>query len=256
MKSFYQYLSELKKEYKYKLKLAVPVTDEMMDSLENILKRYDAIDVSRPKKSILQHNEIDFPGIGPVESYTINIVTERPLITQSLVSALQSGLNVSERFIRIRGENEPVTVEQRFQDEVARINDKAEDEGLEETSLLGTEELPVSDLPQAYGNDYNQSLLNYLAQLQANRAEEEDAKTPHKTMFGWLNDQKARADDAFISDHSGVKPVSGSLLKAKENPEAPVPVANTGNFDSSIAYASKTFKDKGGKTKKLSDKGE
>jgi hypothetical protein len=249
MKNFYEYLASVKKEYNYVLKFAFPIDDVNVDKIESVLKRYDAIEITSPKKSILHHNKMDFPDLGPIETYMMKIVTERPLSTPSLINDLKSALNVSERMIRVRGENEPVQVEVRF---------AAENQEIEETndqpavSKLGNEEV-IEDQPKSYGDEYNQGLLNYLAQLQANRAEEMDNATPHKSMFGWLNDQTANEDAAFNKDKDGVRPVSGSTLKAKEATK-PLETAPTGNFDSRITNASKTIKDGNGNLKKIKGK--
>lgn len=249
MKNFYEYLASVKKEYNYVLKFAFPIDEANLDKIETVLKRYDAIEITAPKKSILHHNKLDFPDLGPIETYMMKIVTERPLSTPSLINDLKSTLNVSERMIRVRGENEPVQVEVRFaveNQEIEEANDQLA------VSKLGHEEV-VEDQPKSYGDDYNQSLLNYLAQLQSNRAEEMDKATPHKSMFGWLNDQAATEDAAFNEGKDGVRPVSGSTVKSKEATK-PLETAPTGNFDSRITNASKTVKDTSGNLKKIKGK--
>ncbi|MNK33327.1 hypothetical protein D3C87_518070 [compost metagenome] len=251
MKNFYEYLSSVKREYRYKIKLAVAVDDAVLDKIEKVLKRYDVLEISKPKKSILQRNEIDFPDAGPVETWTINIVTERPLVAQSLTNDLKKGLNVAEVFIRVRGENEPVAVEGRFVDEIHGVLDEAGDS--EPATLLGNDEV-VEPQIVAYGDDYNQSLLNYLAQVQANRAEEQTQAMGHKSMFGWLDSKTATEDAAFNAEHAGIRPVSGSTLKAKEA-KAPLNTAPTGNFDMRDKHASKTYKSGNG-LKKIEGKGE
>ncbi len=251
MKNFYEYLSSVKREYKYKLKLAIKVDDEIVDKVERVLKRYDVLEISKPKKSILQRNEIDFPDAGPVETWTISITTERPLVAQQLTNDLKKALNVSEVFIRVRGENEPVQVEDRFAQEFAKVDETVGDS--EVATLLGNDEVAEEQV-LSYGDDYNQSLLNYLAQIQANRAEEQTAAMGHKSLFGWLDNQTAIEDASFNADHKGVRPVSGSTLSAKEA-KAPADVAPTGNFDSRIKHASKTIKTGNG-LKKIEGKGE
>jgi len=249
MKNFYEYLSGVKREYNYKLKLAVKVDDTVMDKVEKVLKRYDAIEISKAKKSILQRDEIDFPGIGPVESYTIRITTERPLVAQSLTNDLKHELNISERFVRVRGENEPVAVEDRFVEEMLGVVEAAGDD--EVATLLGHDEV-AEEQGESFGDKYNQTLLNYLAQIQANRAKEMDEATPHKSMFGLLHDLTATEDAAFNAKHDGVRPVSGSTLSAKEA-KAPLDTAPTGNFDSRIQHASRTVV-KNGKATKIKGK--
>lgn len=251
MKNFYEYLASVKREYKYKIKLAVAVDDAVLDRIEKVLKRYDAIEISKPKKSILHHNRVDFPDLGPVETWTISIVTERPLVVQALTSDLRAELNVSEHYLRVRGENEPVEVENRFAEEAAGIDETAGDKT--PATLLGNDEVE-DPIDPAYGDDYNQSLLNYLAQVQANRAEEMETQMGKASMFGWLNDQTAIEDGSFNADHKGVRPVSGSTLKAKEA-TPPANTAPTGNFDMRDKHASKTFRDGKGLTK-IKNKGE
>lgn len=245
MKNFYEYLSSVKREYHYKLKLAVAVDDNVRDRIEKVLKRYDVIEISKPKKSILQRNEIDFPGLGPVEAWTINITTERPLVAQSLTNDLKFELNISERYLRVRGENEPVQVEDRFTEELMAVEEAVGDDQV--ATLVGTEEV-AEEQGDSYGDNYNQTLLNYLAQIQANRAKEMDEATPHKSAFGFLNDLKATEDAAFNKDHDGIRPVSGSTLSAKEA-KTPLDTAPTGNFDSRISHASKTVVKNGKATK-------
>ena len=242
MKSFYEYLSGVKKEYKYKLKLAVQVDDSVLDRVEKVLKRYDLIDISKPKKSILQRNEVDFPNLGPVESWSMTIVTDRPFVVQALTNEISKALNISEQHIRVRGENEPVAVEERFAEEFAAIEDKAGD--MKPATLLGNDEVEEPTVV-AYGDNYNQSLLNYLGQLQANRAEEMEKASDHKSMFGWLDSQTAIEDGGFNTETGGIRPVSGSTLSAKEA-KAPLDTAPSGNFDSRIKNASKTYKDSKG----------
>lgn len=245
MKNFYEYLSSVKREYKYKLKLAVNVDDSVLDRVEKVLKRYDLIEITAPKKSILQRNEVDFPGVGPVESWTMTITTDRPFVVQALTNELSKELNISERLIRVRGENEPVQVEDRFVEEMIQVEEEAGDKV--PATLLGNDEVEEQREP-AYGDNYNQSLLNYLAQIQANRAEEMEKASGHKTMFGWLDSQTAVEDAEFNKDAGGVRPVSGSTLGKKEA-KAPADVAPSGNFDSRIKHASKTYKSGNGLTK-------
>ena len=57
------YLTESKSSYSYRIKTSEAVTDEMMDALEEHLKKYEASSVQSPKRGILQSAPIDFPPI-------------------------------------------------------------------------------------------------------------------------------------------------------------------------------------------------
>jgi hypothetical protein len=136
-------------------------------------------------------------------------------------------------------------VDERGTEELLDVLDAAGDQKPE--ALLNFVEVPDPSI-LAYGDEYNQKLLNYLAQVQANRAEEMDKEGP-KSIFGWLHDNVAQEDGAFNADADGIRPVSGSTLKSKKA-EPVAPTAPTGNFDSRIAHASKTYR-KGDTLKKI-----
>ena len=54
MKTLLEYIQEQQKEYKFRLKFAVPVSSEMHDKLESALAKFEVKKVGKPKKTILQ----------------------------------------------------------------------------------------------------------------------------------------------------------------------------------------------------------
>jgi hypothetical protein len=237
MKSFYEYLSAVKKEYNYRLKFAHLLDDEALDKIEKILSHYDVIEISKPKKSILCRDHIDFPDMGPIESYTISIVSERPISPPSLINDLKTCLNVTDRAIKVRNANDDLAVADRFAEEMANV-DEVSGDNLVATNI-GTLEIPEEN-EVAYGDDYNQKLLSYLAQIQSTKAEEFEKATGHKSMFDWLDVDTATDDAQYNNDIKTLKPISGKNFKSKEL-EFPANVAPTGNYDSRIKHASKTI---------------
>lgn len=253
MKNFYEYLSGVKKEYKYKIKIAVPVTEEMMDKLENVLLRYDVLEISKPRRAILQHNKLDFPDMGPVETTSFDIVTERPLVDVYLRNDLSKYLNVSERLIRVRSNVDPVQTEERLMDEMDIIDLATNDRP--EVSLLNVPELP-EDVEVAYGNEYNQKLMDYLAKIRAGKVMDAEKHNKVPSMFGWLKDGPKTDPNAFNVNQEGLDVVSGekvSKRKAESN-KKPATTSNFGNYDNEITHASKTIETSRG-PKKITSKG-
>ena len=251
MKSFYEYLSDVKKEYKYKLKFAVQVDDAFMDSLERILMKYDVIEITNPKKSILQRNKIDFPNLGPIETWSIEIVSDRPIHVPSLITDISSELNVSENFMRIRSAHDPVAIDDRFSEELDEINKIAGDD--KEATLLGNDE-PEEDQKLLYGDEYNKKLLTYLAKNSANKQKAIEASGV-PSAFSRLASLNVKSDD-FNKDYDTPKPVSAYDITDTKNNETPAPTTPTGNIDSNTLTASKNFiNDRDGKVRKIKRKG-
>ena len=59
MKDFKQYLVEATQEYKFKVKLAMPLEDSTTDMIERVLGKYDVVDITKPK-TIIQEHPMDF----------------------------------------------------------------------------------------------------------------------------------------------------------------------------------------------------
>ena len=59
MKTFTQYLAEAVKEIPVRIKLATDLTDDMIETIESELARYDVVNVAKPvKSSRLVKNEL------------------------------------------------------------------------------------------------------------------------------------------------------------------------------------------------------
>lgn len=236
MKSFYEYLAEAKREYKYRIKIAAQVTDELLDRLEYALRLYDVVEVGKPTKSIIQDNPLDFPELRAVEVWTIDVTLERAVSTYTMMQQLRQELNVPEDYIVVRDFNEPKELENVRHAELNAIEAEADKDGMEPVALL--DHLPdAEEYDPSFGDEYNQKLLDYLSKV---RAEGETEDGPAKTMFGLLKDMKDVEREDFNKDKDGVKPAH--IQDAKGKPEEPLDVSAWGNFDSRSTAAKRTYK--------------
>ena len=60
MKTFTQYLAEAVKEIPVRIKLATDLSDDMVETIESELARYDVVNVAKPVKTIVQEHPLDF----------------------------------------------------------------------------------------------------------------------------------------------------------------------------------------------------
>lgn len=78
MKSYKDWLTENERTYCYKIRIADDVSDDMMNCIENALKAYDCVSVSKPKRLPIQENPINFEGLGPVPVNIIEVELKYP----------------------------------------------------------------------------------------------------------------------------------------------------------------------------------
>ncbi len=87
-KSLGQYLAENEAIHEFRVKIAVEPTDRQLDAMELHLRKYDAFDISTPKKTIIQRNPRDFRSIDAAEVYFIDFKTRQPASPLQLLAEL------------------------------------------------------------------------------------------------------------------------------------------------------------------------
>lgn len=256
MKSFYHYLAEAKKEYSYKIKLISAVDDAAMSKIERALVKYDIISISKPKKTILQAAPLDFKRASNAEVWIIDVVTHLPASSYMMWEELRTALGVHGDNIVVRGFNEPLEIESQRIEAQHNMDKEAVADGLVRDSLLGAdayeEHEPVpGEAP--YGDAYNKRLLNYLAQVQANRPQnDEHFVEPKNALFKWLKPEAPAAED-YNEQFDTVKPVPGNSKKPGTAPVEPTEVSAEGNINRT-AKTSGVYKDSKGNRKILPNK--
>ena len=88
MKSLKSYLVESEQKYKFRIKMAEKLDDEIMNQLETILEKYEVASISKPKKTPIQEHPMDFQTLNNAEvfmdaelnypncSYTLSYITD------------------------------------------------------------------------------------------------------------------------------------------------------------------------------------
>ena len=171
MKTLTQYLAESAKEYEFRLKTIVELTDEQIDKLETHLRKYDAFDVAAPKKTILQSAPLDFYNTGAREVYIIDFKTRLPVVPQILVNEMIQTLGISEHDIRVRGVNEPGEIlDQANMEEKEVVAADPENAVLNDPDYS---EVENADHKDAFGNEHTTKLLDEL----------EKTRTPVQTEY-------------------------------------------------------------------------
>lgn len=162
MKKLNEYLTESEKVHEFRFKCACDLSDGHLDKLELHLRKYEAYDISTPKRTIFQTKPLDFYDHEACEITIIDFKTKLPMSPQMVTAELTQKLGIAERDIRVINIHEPRELE---------IQKKA-DEADEESSakLLDGE---YSDHESAKAEDYHgeKHLTKFMKDLQAAKRE-------------------------------------------------------------------------------------
>jgi hypothetical protein len=218
MTNFKKILQETHKDFPLRIKTVAVVTDKMYSSLEKFLKKYRLAEISKIKKTILQHNPLDFGDLDNAEVYIIDIVLGVPVSSYILQQELTVLWSLPEKQIVVRNPYEAMEQLTLQINQSQEIDQNARDKKLSPAARLSTNphyneyETPVPQELLA-GQTYVNNFTDYLAKIQATRNE---LTHPSKSgLFAWVKDVKGDGEDAYdvdfnkdIPDAPKVKPGS------------------------------------------------
>ena len=167
MKTLKEYLAESVKEYNYKVKILGEVEDGMMDTIENELKRYDLKTISSPTKTIFQKQPLDFDEGVSGEVNIASFTTGLPLSKDTVRDRIAHQLGITERYIKIRSENDPLEydlVDNNVDTEIVVGESNPEDAAL--NNDYPADEHKAEDY---HGNEFNTKFMTELMKLVKDR---------------------------------------------------------------------------------------
>lgn len=152
MKSFKEYLSESKKTYTFRVKVAGEFSKDQENAMESILSKYDLAGFKKAGKTPIQELPLDFPRIKNAEVNIYEVTLAYPTTQFELTEYLATELKVSKDHLVVRSPNEPT---EQYQ-QVAQ-------EGSGEALLFDNEykEAP-NNTEEFYGDKYNSGFVKEL----------------------------------------------------------------------------------------------
>jgi hypothetical protein len=240
-----QYLTEAEKQYHLRLKTIVPLDDGIMDRIENYLAKYQPLNISRPNKTILQREPLDFPNVDAAEVYIVDMSFGLPAAPHVIRADLRKLLDAPENYVFVRNRQEPGEIESDRLNALADIELEATKRGLKPMALLNDPDYDEAehDHQNLYGTDYNAELLKYLETVEDERHKMQEVVD--NAPFKWLplSDQDTSNFNEHVKDAPFVKAPSGT---------ADVRQSMLGSFDQSRATIRRTYTDGSGKKVVLS----
>jgi hypothetical protein len=185
MKTFIDYLTESKKTYAFKIKVAGDLDKDFNSNLKTCLERFSIVKMSAGKSTPIQEVPLDFPEHSNCSVTIYEVEVNYPTTTQVLTDYISSNCGCSVKDLRVRTGNEPTEQYQQSMDaEPQPVLGEAEPESTGAQELVGQKR--VSD---------------FLKELEA------DSKSRK------IKDQPSEKADTLPEPSPGVSPIGSKAQK-------------------------------------------
>jgi len=161
MKTLREYLSENKKVYSFKVKVAGDLPESFQENLKKSLEKYQIVTLEKMTTPV-QESPMDFPELANKEVTIFDLVVEYP-ITAPEISNVVKDMGMSEECFRVRGSSEPTEYDQLL------VKDE------DKTALLSDpyyKESTNAHHKDYFGADFNKNFLKELAKAAKERTKE------------------------------------------------------------------------------------
>jgi hypothetical protein len=111
MKTFKEYLTESKKVYSFKVKVAGELPEKFQEGLTTRLGRCGVMSVKKLATTPIQESPLDFPELKNMEVTVFEVICEYP-VTSPEITVEVKNMGLDESCFRVRGANEPTEQEQ------------------------------------------------------------------------------------------------------------------------------------------------
>jgi len=198
MKSFKEYLTESKKVYEFKIKVA----DDVKGATEKIkqgLSKYNVESCSAGKRAPIQETVADFPDHKNISVSTFDVTTSYPANSAQVRAAVAEALGLTETCVKVRTPAE--------ENEIAlnHANDEKSGEALLE------KDYPAENNQEIVGDKHVMSLLK---ELSKNKHELEQYKGVNdQILASKAPSEKAEGPAAKAAKQNNKSPVGSSTVK-------------------------------------------
>ena len=179
MKTFKEYLTESKKVYSFKVKVAGEVPEKFQEGLKTRLGHCGAIEVKKIASTPIQETPMDFPELKNMEVTVFEVICEYP-VTSPEITANIKNMGVDESCFRVRGSSEPSEIDQILADQEPSGEALLDDAQYKETTNAKHIDY--------FGDDFNKGFLKDLSKA-SKQQKKDNGQSEYKL-------PKAKADKA------------------------------------------------------------
>jgi hypothetical protein len=167
MKSFKDYLTESKKTYAFKIKVAGDITEEFTSDLKTAMEKFAVVKMSNGKRTPITENPLDFATLQNIGVTVFEVEVSYPTTSQVLEAYVSQVCKHPASHIRVLAANEDASIQ-----DVPDIKAKKE---LEE-ALLATEDMGGESAQDQVGSTKVSSFLKDLAAVAKSREVKDQPK--------------------------------------------------------------------------------
>jgi hypothetical protein len=160
MKSFTEYLTESKKTYEFKIKLAGDLSEDFEAKLKTAMERFSVVKLSKGKRTPITETPLDFPELKNTAVTSFDVEVNYPTTTQVLENYISQVCGCNMSIIRVRTANQDAENAQHEIKEKKSLDD----------ALLVTTELGGESAQDKVGQKHISSFLKDLAADSKSRA--------------------------------------------------------------------------------------
>lgn len=168
MKRFTEYLNENARTWHFKIKIAGPLTDEQISSMETLLNKFGCSSFEHSSTTPIQDVPLDFPRIKNAEVNIFDISLLYPATQWEIQEYLANNIGITKDAIVVRKPDEPY--EEYQQDHEPREGALLEDPDYQE--------LPNHNWDNYYGDNYNLGLIKELNEMLKEKRNNRGEKIP------------------------------------------------------------------------------
>ena len=188
MKTLKEYLTESKKVYDFKVKVAGELPESFQENLKTALERCKVLKLEKIGTTPIQSLPLDFPTMKNCEVHIFEVICEYPITSPEIINDVKS-LGLAEDCFRVRGSDEPSETEQVLADQ------EQPKEVLLTDAQVGDPKIKGKDY---FGDDFNRGFLKDLEKSAKQRKKDQDGPTEYKL-------PKAKTDKAGLKSAMGSK---------------------------------------------------
>ena len=191
MKTFTEYLTESKKIYSFKIKVAGDLPENFINDLKSRVDKKSCIKLEEVEKTPAAELPMEFPEMPEAEIHILEMICEYPITSPEVVNEI-SAMGLEASCFRVRNSLEPSEIDQATVGEVSNPDGLLNDSNYSET---GPSKLKHKDY---FGDDFNRGFLKSLAKQAKEKIKEGTGSQEYKI-------PKTKQDKAGVSSPVGSK---------------------------------------------------
>jgi hypothetical protein len=197
MKSFKEYLTESKKQYPFKIKVAGELPENFEAKLKETLDDVKVSTCSKLSTTPIQATPLDFPQLENCEIHMFEVCCDYPIIDAEIVNRLKC-MGLPESHFKVRNSNDPsVSIEEEF---------TLEPSGKSLLADGNYTEAETVKVKNYFGDDFNKGFLKDLEKTSKQRKKDQSGPSEYKLP---KTKQDKLGTNAPLSKISNPDPIKG-----------------------------------------------